>query len=161
MTQDNAPLREGTLTAPHRLLLSQSPSHSSVHRGPVPSQGNDKRVSLLRLLTALSRPEALQQMYNEWKQDPKPLPDSTHPPVFPLTQTGCDRHRAQMVLTEEGYGMEGISPVVNTHMSVQCQEVPQLSSRVSYRNQCRPGANTFAWQGSSYKGLSVSVVATG
>lgn len=93
----------------------------------------------------------IRSMITEWRKKPLVLtPENEDPLVFALAQAGCNRYRAKMVLTSEGYGMHDISHVIAAYLSQTERQKSALSKNIGVCSQCKPGTNTFTWVGSRY-----------
>lgn len=96
----------------------------------------------------------IQPLRDAWQKADKIYPSHDNPLVLTLSNAGCDRYRARMVIDQEGYGMTPASSnsLIRTYRRLGYSIRHPVPVGAQVCDQCRPGTNTFALQGSSYEG---------
>jgi hypothetical protein len=96
----------------------------------------------------------IQPLRDAWEKADHIFPSHDDPLVLALDNAGCDPSRARMAINEEGFGMTPASSnsLIRAYrrLGYSIRHPSPVGAQVC--DQCRPGTNTFALQGSSYEG---------
>lgn len=94
----------------------------------------------------------INKLCQAWRARDSTYPEGTHPLVQALQSAGCNPLRARMVLAMEGYGMQPqtSTSLINAYKRHEAMKIKTVSKNIKVCDQCRPGTNTYALQGSSY-----------
>lgn len=105
----------------------------------------------------------IQPLRDAWQKADQIYPLRDNPLVLALADACCDPYRARMVIAQEGYGMTPAlsNSLIHAYRRLGYSIRHPVPVGVQVCDQCRPGTNTFALQGSSYEGschfVSVSI----
>ena len=98
----------------------------------------------------------IQPLCEAWRNADRLYPSSDDTLVRALNDSGCDENRARMVINLEGYGMtlESSNSLIQGYIRLgsSIRHPNPDPQGAEFCNQCCPGTNTFALQGSSYEG---------
>ncbi|EED15940.1 hypothetical protein TSTA_010570 [Talaromyces stipitatus ATCC 10500] len=96
------------------------------------------------------------QLQRRWHSEPRPFHQTEHPLVFAIWQAGYDRHKAQWLASEPGYGMTSAPELVRALKKVMADErLNNLPTKdrndagsvgaIRVCDQCKPGTNTWSY----------------
>ncbi|KFZ01047.1 hypothetical protein V501_10251 [Pseudogymnoascus sp. VKM F-4519 (FW-2642)] len=96
----------------------------------------------------------IQPLRDAWQKADQTYTSHDNPLVLALDNAGCDPYRARMVISQEGYGMTPTSSdsLIRAYRRLRYSIRHPVLVGAQVCDQCRPGTNTFALQGSSYEG---------
>ncbi len=70
-------------------------------------------------------------MRAKWTDATRPYPHPEHPLVFALSEAGCERHRAQAAIDEEGQGMDATPSIVAAFERLRSDQQATVRTRVA------------------------------
>ncbi|GAM37375.1 hypothetical protein TCE0_023r07248 [Talaromyces pinophilus] len=97
------------------------------------------------------------QLHSRWTSEPRPFHPAEHPLVYSIWQAGYDRHKAQYLASDPGYGITRAPELVKALKKIGADErllpLPSKHDKedvihvggIKACKQCKPGTNTWSY----------------